>query len=80
MDLQMPEMDGLLATRSIRRMEAGSGHTLILALTADVLPGTREACAKCGMDGYLTKPVRLADLAAEYRVARERVRGISVAV
>ena len=69
MDLPMPEMDGFVATESIRRIEGGSEHTITLALTVDVLRETRKACAESGMDGFLSKPVKLAHLDVEYRSA-----------
>ena len=64
MDLRMPEMDGLEATRIIR--ERWPDRKLkIIALTAHVLPGDPERCLEAGMDGYISKPLRKEDLAQE---------------
>jgi signal transduction histidine kinase/DNA-binding response OmpR family regulator len=65
MDCQMPEMDGFAATREIRRRErAGElpGTNIIVALTADALPGDKQHCLDAGMDAYLCKPFSIEDL------------------
>jgi two-component system sensor histidine kinase/response regulator len=63
MDVQMPEMDGLEATTLLRAREKISGqHQAVVAMTALVMKGDRERCIAAGMDGYLSKPIRQAEL------------------
>jgi CheY-like chemotaxis protein len=65
MDVQMPEMGGLEATSAIRAAERDSGkRTPIIALTAHVMAGDREECLAAGMDGFVAKPLRPAELFA----------------
>jgi CheY-like chemotaxis protein/nitrogen-specific signal transduction histidine kinase len=60
MDVQMPEMDGLAATRHIRKTH--TAQPVIIAMTANAMPEDREACYRAGMDNYISKPIKLDNL------------------
>jgi CheY-like chemotaxis protein len=62
MDVHMPEMDGMEATRLIVNSRKGERRPIIVAVTADALQGDKEKCIQAGMDDYITKPIRIADI------------------
>ncbi|MBD2151185.1 response regulator [Pseudanabaena sp. FACHB-1277] len=66
MDIQMPEMDGLMAAQHIRQLEvtSHSAPITIIAMTANATDEDRELCRKAGMDDYLTKPIQIDKLKA----------------
>jgi CheY-like chemotaxis protein len=83
MDIQMPEVDGLTATRTIRSRLAADRQPVIFGLTAHATTEYRDICLNAGMDGYLTKPLeteRLRQLIAELgakRLSRDLAAGAS---
>ncbi len=78
MDVQMPDMDGLTATRLIREEEASRGcHVPVIAMTAYAMPGDRERCLQAGMDDYVAKPIDPEELMAV--IGRNSVKGVAAA-
>jgi CheY-like chemotaxis protein len=73
MDVQMPTMDGLEATRRIHQRWPEGRRPYVIAATASALQEEREACLAAGMDDYLSKPIRVEELAAALRRCRPHV-------
>ncbi len=69
MDVQMPVLNGLDATRAIRQLPGP--QPLIIAMTANAMPGDRENCVAAGMDDYLAKPINIADLQRALTATRQ---------
>ncbi len=83
MDVQMPEMDGLEATRHIRQTLLPEAQPYIIAMTANAMQGDRERCLAAGMDNYISKPVQVGDLTLALRRLRPSAahdEGVSNAV
>jgi len=72
MDVQMPEMDGLEATRRICATWKPGDRPRIIAMTANAMQGDRELCMEAGMDDYLTKPIRVEKLVEALNLVRPR--------
>ncbi len=64
MDVRMPEMDGIEATRRLKSDLAHDEHPRIIAMTASAMRGDRERCIEAGMDDYISKPIKIEDLEA----------------
>jgi two-component system, sensor histidine kinase and response regulator len=70
MDIQMPEMDGFEATAAIREKEKRTGkHVPVVAMTAHAMKRDQERCLEAGMDGYVAKPIKSAELFAAIEAA-----------
>jgi CheY-like chemotaxis protein len=72
MDVQMPEMDGLEATRQICACWPREQRPRIIAMTANAMQGDRELCLAAGMDDYISKPIRIPDLVAALERAADK--------
>jgi PAS domain S-box-containing protein len=73
MDMQMPEMDGLEATRRLRERFRGANAPYIIAMTANAMPGDRERCLDAGMNDYVPKPIEMEVLDQALAAARAHV-------
>ena len=81
MDVQMPEMDGLEATREIRLLwPDGPRRPYIIAMTANAMTGDREKCLEAGMDEYVSKPVKAARLKSALEQCSELRAAVAAAV
>jgi CheY-like chemotaxis protein len=75
MDVQMPEMDGLEATRQLAKLRPDPARRpWIIALTANAMQGDREMCLAAGMDDYISKPIKRTELLAAIERARSRAK------
>jgi len=69
MDVQMPEMDGLDATRNIRKLDIRQPY--IVAMTANAMQGDREMCLAAGMEFYVSKPIRVPELVSALKLVKK---------
>ncbi len=77
MDMQMPELDGLEATRRIRQRWPADNGPRIIAMTANAMEGDREACLAAGMDDYVSKPIRVEALVAALKRSQPVPAGVA---
>jgi two-component system, sensor histidine kinase and response regulator len=76
----MPEMSGYEATAAIRSREVSSGrHIPIIAMTAHAMVGDREKCLAAGMDGYVSKPIKIDTLSTEIARVLDQARALNQA-
>ena len=73
MDMQMPEMDGLTATREIVAAYQPEQRPIIIAMTANVLQEDRDACLAAGMNDFLSKPLRFQTLQSAIRLWGQKI-------
>jgi PAS domain S-box-containing protein len=79
MDVEMPHMDGLAATRAIRALDGDAAATPIVAMTAAAMAWDRDRCIDAGMDGYVSKPVSQHDLAGHLLAALHEAPPLRIA-
>ncbi len=78
MDVQMPEMDGLEATRRIRQRWSDDRKPWIIAMTANAMQGDREMCLEAGMNDYVTKPIRIEQVVTSLKQSWRSLRGETI--
>jgi PAS domain S-box-containing protein len=80
MDVQMPDMDGLEATRKIREQWPDQTKPWIVAMTANAMQGDREMCLAAGMNDYVTKPIRLEHVVESLKISWDSLQGETIVV